>query len=180
MIVRGSNLTDSMSAYLDECHRRPAADQGHLNAEVVGGHGDGQLELGTLCNRISGQEQELPLESLFVKTGARPRTEWLPVEVDRDQHGFLYTGAQAASCDSWTLARLPHPHETTGPKCLPSATCDRAQSSGVIRSRRKGRSSSPKSTSSWPRHMAEVAESRRGTTRIGLTAAVLAVPLPLA
>jgi thioredoxin reductase (NADPH) len=47
--------------------------------------------------------------------GARPRTGWLPAEVDRDPYGFLYTGAQAASCDSWTLARLPHPHETTVP-----------------------------------------------------------------
>jgi thioredoxin reductase (NADPH) len=82
---------------------------------VVGGHGDGQLEGVTLGNRISGQEQELPLESLFVMIGARPRTEWLPAEVDRDQHGFLYTGAQAASCASWTLPRLPHPHETTVP-----------------------------------------------------------------
>ena len=29
----------------------------HLNTEVVGGHGDGQLERVTLGDRISGQEQ---------------------------------------------------------------------------------------------------------------------------
>ncbi len=115
MIVRGSNLADSMSAYLINAIAVQPLIKVHLNTEVVGGHGDGQLEWVTLSNRISGQEQELPLESLFVMIGARPRTEWLPTEVDRDQHGFLYTGAQAASCDSWTLARLPHPHETTVP-----------------------------------------------------------------
>jgi thioredoxin reductase (NADPH) len=115
MIVRGSNLADSMSAYLINAIAVQPLIKVHLNTEVVGGHGDGQLEWVTLSNRISGQEQELPLESLFVMIGARPRTEWLPAEVDRDQHGFLYTGAQAASCDSWTLARLPHPHETTVP-----------------------------------------------------------------
>jgi thioredoxin reductase (NADPH) len=115
MIVRGSNLADSMSAYLINAIAVQPLIKVHLNTEVVGGHGDGQLEWVTLSNRISGQEQELPLESLFVMIGARPRTEWLPAEVDRDQYGFLYTGAQAASCDSWTLARLPHPHETTVP-----------------------------------------------------------------
>jgi thioredoxin reductase (NADPH) len=115
MIVRGSSLEDSMSAYLVNAIAAQPLIKVHLNTEVVGGHGDGQLERVTLGDRISGQEQELPLESLFVMIGARPRTEWLPPEVDRDPHGFLYTGADAASCDSWQLARLPHPHETTVP-----------------------------------------------------------------
>jgi hypothetical protein len=35
--------------------------------------------------------------------------------VDRDQYGFLYTGADAASCPSWNLTRSPHPHETSIP-----------------------------------------------------------------
>ena len=43
------------------------------------------------------------------------RTAWLPAEVDRDPYGFLYTGAEAAACDSWKLPRSPHPHETTVP-----------------------------------------------------------------
>jgi thioredoxin reductase (NADPH) len=47
--------------------------------------------------------------------GARPRTDWLPPEVDHDEHGFLYTGADAAACVSWRLERSPHPHETSVP-----------------------------------------------------------------
>ncbi|HEX3207478.1 MAG TPA: FAD-dependent oxidoreductase, partial [Propionibacteriaceae bacterium] len=73
MIVRGSNLADSMSAYLVNAIAVQPLIKVHLNTEVVGGHGDGQLEWVTLSNRISGQEQELPLESLFVMIGARPR-----------------------------------------------------------------------------------------------------------
>ena len=115
MIVRGSSLADSMSAYLVNAIAVQPLIKVHLNTEVVGGHGDGQLEWVTLGDRISGQEQDLALESLFVMIGARPRTEWLPAEVDRDPYGFLYTGAQAASCASWTLERMPHPHETTVP-----------------------------------------------------------------
>jgi thioredoxin reductase (NADPH) len=82
---------------------------------VVDGHGDGQLEWVTLRDRTNGHEQRLPLASLFVMIGARPRTDWLPAEIDRDSYGFLYTGAEAASCPSWNLARSPHPHETSIP-----------------------------------------------------------------
>jgi thioredoxin reductase (NADPH) len=115
MIVRGSRLSDSMSAYLVDAISAMPMIKVHLNTEVVGGYGDGQLEFVTMRNRMSGQEQHLPLESLFVMIGARPRTDWLPTEVDHDPHGFLYTGAEAAACVSWILERSPHPHETSVP-----------------------------------------------------------------
>ena len=104
-----------MSAYLVNAIAAQPMIKVQLNSEVVGGHGDGQLESVTLRNRNSGEEQQLPLESLFVMIGARPRTDWLLAEVDRDPYGFLYTGAEAASCPSWGLERSPHPHETSVP-----------------------------------------------------------------
>ena len=115
LIARGSKLSNSMSAYLVDAISAMPMIKVHVNTEVVGGHGDGQLEWITLRDRKSGQEQHLPLASLFVMIGARPRTDWLPAEVDRDQYGFLYTGADAASCPSWNLTRSPHPHETSIP-----------------------------------------------------------------
>ena len=115
LIARGPELSNSMSAYLVDAISAMPMIKVHVNTEVVGGHGDGQLEWITLRDRKSGQEQHLPLASLFVMIGARPRTDWLPAEVDRDQYGFLYTGADAASCPSWNLARSPHPHETSIP-----------------------------------------------------------------
>jgi thioredoxin reductase (NADPH) len=115
LIARGSKLSDSMSAYLVDAISAMPMIKVHVNTEVVDGHGDGQLEWITLRDRKSGQEQHLPLASLFVMIGARPRTDWLPAEVDRDSYGFLYTGAEAAACPSWNLARSPHPHETSIP-----------------------------------------------------------------
>jgi thioredoxin reductase (NADPH) len=87
----------------------------HLNTEVIGGHGNGQLESITVRDRTSSQEQQIPLASLFVMIGARPRTDWLPPNVERDPYGFLSTGTDAAMSDHWNLARQPHPHETTVP-----------------------------------------------------------------
>jgi len=115
LIARGSKLSNSMSSYLVDAISAMPMIKVHVNTEVVGGHGDGQLEWITLRDRKSGQEKHLPLASLFVMIGARPRTDWLPPEVDRDSYGFLYTGADAASCPSWNLTRSPHPHETSIP-----------------------------------------------------------------
>ena len=115
LIARGPSLSDSMSAYLVDAISAMPMIKVYLNTEVVGGHGDGQLEWVTLRDRTNGYEQRLPLASLFVMIGARPRTDWLPAAVDRDQYGFLYTGAEAGSCPSWNLARSPHPHETSIP-----------------------------------------------------------------
>jgi thioredoxin reductase (NADPH) len=115
LIARGSKLSNSMSAYLVDAIAAMPMIKVHVNTEVVDGHGDGQLEWITLRDRKSGHEQHLPLASLFVMIGARPRTDWLPAEVDRDSYGFLYTGAEAAACPSWSLARSPHPHETSIP-----------------------------------------------------------------
>jgi thioredoxin reductase (NADPH) len=115
LIVRASNLADSMSAYLVDAICAMPVIKVHVNTEVVGAQGDGQLEEVTMRDRSNGQESQLPLASLFVMIGARPLTDWLPPGVARDGHGFLFTGAEAAAFDSWTLSRLPQPHETTIP-----------------------------------------------------------------
>jgi thioredoxin reductase (NADPH) len=115
LIARGRRLEDSMSAYLVDAISAMPMIKVYVNTEVVDGHGDGQLEGVTLRDRTNGHEQQLPLASLFVMIGAKPRTDWLPAEVERDQNGFLYTGAEAGSCSSWNLPRSPHPHETTVP-----------------------------------------------------------------
>ena len=115
LIVRSSDLAESMSAYLVEAICAMPVIKVHVNTEVIGAHGDGQLDGITMRNRSGGQEERLPLASLFVMIGARPRTDWLPLEIARDGHGFLFTGADAAASEFWTLPRQPAPHETTVP-----------------------------------------------------------------
>jgi thioredoxin reductase (NADPH) len=115
LIVRGSDLGHSMSAYLVDTIAAHPTIHVHLNTEVVGGQGSGRLEQVRIRDRVTGGEQDLSLESLFVMIGAHPRTDWLPPEVERDSHDFLLTGTEAAASSRWTLDRRPHPHETTVP-----------------------------------------------------------------
>ncbi len=115
LIVRGSDLGHSMSAYLVDTIAAHPTIHVHLNTEVIGGQGTGRLEQVRIRDRVTGDEQDLSLESLFVMIGAHPRTDWLPPEVARDSHDFLVTGTEAAANSHWTIDRRPHPHETTVP-----------------------------------------------------------------
>jgi len=115
LVVRGPDLGRSMSAYLVHAIEAHRAISVHLNTEVVDGGGEGRLEYVVLRDRLTRQEERLSLESLFVMIGARPRTEWLAQGVQRDEDGFLLTGADAAASNAWPLDRPPQPHETTVP-----------------------------------------------------------------
>jgi thioredoxin reductase (NADPH) len=115
LLVRGPDLGHSMSTYLVQAIGAHPVIKVHLNTELVGGGGDGRLEYAVIRNRVTGQDENLALESLFVMIGARPRTEWLPQDVQRDEDGFLLTGGDAATWSVWPLARPPQPHETTVP-----------------------------------------------------------------
>ena len=115
LLVRGPDLGRRMSAYLVHAVRAHPAIKVHLSTEVVDGGGDGKLEYVVIHDRATGQDEHLRLESLFVMIGARPWTEWLPHEVQRDEHGFVLTGAESATSSMWKLDRLPQPHETTVP-----------------------------------------------------------------
>ena len=115
LVVRASDLRTSMSAYLIDAIDAQPVIQIHLNSEVVDGTGDGRLELITIQTHDTAETQLVPIDGLFVMIGARPRTEWLPPEVQRDPSGFLVTGSDAESSGFWNLDRHPHPHETTVP-----------------------------------------------------------------
>nr|CAA9331322.1 MAG: Thioredoxin reductase [uncultured Nocardioidaceae bacterium] len=115
LVVRGPDLTRSMSAYLIHAIAAEPVIEVHCDTEVVDGSGNGRLEGLTLRDRSSGRLRQIPAEGLFVMIGAQPRTDWLPTEVARDRFGFLLTGADAAGSGSWPEARRPHPYETTVP-----------------------------------------------------------------
>ena len=117
VVVRGDTLADSMSQYL----RAEIDAAGNVavcyESEVVGVTGEAHLEGLTLRNRVSGERNQVPAAGLFVLIGARPRTDWLPEDVVRDQWGFVRTGAEAAppDADGWTLTRPQGMFETSLP-----------------------------------------------------------------
>lgn len=63
-----------------------------FRTRVVGGGGAGRLEHLVLEDSVSGFTDTVPASALFVLIGARPFTEWLPEEIQRDKGGTILTG----------------------------------------------------------------------------------------
>lgn len=114
IVVRGPAIEAGMSHYLV---RELAATPGvsvRTSTAVVGGGGDGRLQELELHDAVTDSSETIAADALFVLIGAHPHTNWLPTELARDEHGFLYTGASVPS-DARPAARIPAPLETSLP-----------------------------------------------------------------
>ena len=119
LVVRAASLDAGMSHYLVreiEATRNP----GPPANEIVDGGGDGWLEHLVLRDRRPGGTVEA--DGLFVMIGARPRTEWLPPEVDRDAEGFVLTGADLTGSRPGRWSAHRSCSRRACPGCSPRAT----------------------------------------------------------
>jgi thioredoxin reductase (NADPH) len=86
-----------------------------VGTEVVGGGGDGRLQYLVVRKGATGEDETVGADALFVLIGARPRTDWLPEEVARDERGFVLAGADLPDDHRWPLERRPLLVETSMP-----------------------------------------------------------------
>jgi thioredoxin reductase (NADPH) len=113
LIVRGSSLGRTASGYLIEQVAVLPNVTVHLNSEVAEARDEQQLRSLTLRDRKTGKASELSVAGLFIMIGAVPRTDWLPTEIARDDHGFILTGEDGPPPQAPEQFRLPF--ETTMP-----------------------------------------------------------------
>jgi alkyl hydroperoxide reductase subunit F len=70
----------------------------HVNAQTTEITGDGQKVNGlTFKDRVSGQEQHVPLEGVFVQIGLVPNTEWLKGTLELSRFGEIEVDAKGAT-----------------------------------------------------------------------------------
>lgn len=113
LLVRGSSLGATMSAYLVAQIERADNIDVRLDTRVIEGRGEHRLE-GLLLETARGEVEEVPAVAVFILIGAAPHTEWLAASVQRDERGFLLTGVDVDTT-SWPLQRAPLPLETSLP-----------------------------------------------------------------
>jgi thioredoxin reductase (NADPH) len=118
LVVRAQSLGAGMSHYLVRQVEAAPRLRVRLRTEIVGGGGDGWLERLVLRDCANGREETVPAGGLFLMIGARPHTDWLPPEIDRDARGFVLTGADLRDDPAWPLDRDPFPLETSMPGVL--------------------------------------------------------------
>jgi len=115
MVVRAPDLHRSMSAYL--VRQITAHDRVDVlvRTDVVDGRGDGHLEQLTLRDNATGDLRHVAAAGLFILIGAEPRTDWLDDDIERDDRGFIRTGAEVSPA-RWPLQRPPAAFETSTPR----------------------------------------------------------------
>jgi thioredoxin reductase (NADPH) len=113
MLVRTPPLGDSMSRYLADQVEAMENIEVRPCCEVVDGGGEGRLERLTIRDTNTGETSVEPAAALFVLIGARPHTDWLPAEIERDRWGYLLTGPDIGQEGHWRRERPPHALETS-------------------------------------------------------------------
>ena len=119
VLVRADSLASGMSAYLvDQIEATPNITV-RVNVSVVALHGGETLEAVDVADKGGGSPERLPVAAMFVFIGQAPRTDWLGDLVERDEAGFVVTGADLARAGErppgWPLAREPFLLETNVP-----------------------------------------------------------------
>jgi thioredoxin reductase (NADPH) len=116
LVIRGEGLAKSMSSYLS---RRVEAKKNieilpHTEIrKMIGGK---VFEAVELENTNTHERRTVQTPAVFSMIGAKPCTDWLPPEIERDEKGFIKTGHTVAGAPAWKDgARAPGPLETSQP-----------------------------------------------------------------
>lgn len=119
ILVRKPDLSSSMSQYLiDQIN---ATENIHVlgHTEVLKAHGTDRLQELTLINRESDEEKKVKAGALLIFIGAKPFTDWIGLNIIKDDKGFIETGSALQKYDtfkkSWKLEREPFLLETCSP-----------------------------------------------------------------
>lgn len=120
LVVRGEDLSATMSRYLIRRIEETENIELHTRSEVTALRGGDHLESLDIQHRPSGKSQSLEVSALFSMVGATPKTEWLAGCVALDPKGFVLTGRDLSqeqlTAQGWKAARSPYPYETSLPR----------------------------------------------------------------
>ena len=67
--------------------------------------GGKKLEEIELENTQNGERRHVRTPAVFSMIGARPCTDWLPPEIERDDKGFIKTGNSVAAAPAWQASK---------------------------------------------------------------------------
>jgi thioredoxin reductase (NADPH) len=113
LLLRSDDLYRNMSSYLARRIQRTPNIEVVYNSTIRRMKGGTHLECIDIADSKTGREWTVETPGVFSFIGAEPRTGWLPAEIERDEKGFVRTGAALAKSQYWTSARQPFMLETS-------------------------------------------------------------------
>jgi len=117
IIIRRDSLSYTMSAYLiQQIENIPNI---HLlpDTEIAEAMGNAHLEQLTLINVKTKETETKPADALYIFIGAKPYTDWIKLDILRDEKGFIETGRELRRHEDfgkiWKIQRDPFLLETS-------------------------------------------------------------------
>lgn len=117
ILIRKDSLSYTMSSYLIE--QIKAIKNIHLitDSEIVGVNGSGHLEQLTIFNAKTNGQTVAEAAALYIFIGAKPYTDWIRLDVLRNEKGYILTGRELLRSDElpkiWKQPREPFLLETS-------------------------------------------------------------------
>lgn len=119
ILIRKEDLVSTMSTYLiDQLATRPNI---HImgKKEISEACGSGKLEELTIEDVETKNKETRKADALFIFIGARPYTDWIGLDIIKDEKGFLETGRDLKTYNDfnkiWKHDRDPYLLETSCP-----------------------------------------------------------------
>ncbi|HEU4555090.1 MAG TPA: FAD-dependent oxidoreductase [Chitinophaga sp.] len=119
ILIRKDDLTSTMSAYLIE--QIKGADNIHVRprSEIVEAKGTDRLEQLVIKNIDTNETVTENAEALYIFIGAKPFTDWIALNIIKDEKGFIETGRELKKYSEfgriWKQQRDPYLLETSCP-----------------------------------------------------------------
>lgn len=119
IIIRREDLTSTMSAYLIEQIAGTSNISVLPKTEIAEAMGEEKLQQLCLCNIETKERRQVNADALYIFIGAKPFTDWIELDIIKDDKGFIETGRDLKNYDSfnkiWKQDRDPYLLETSCP-----------------------------------------------------------------
>ncbi len=119
ILIRGDSLSFSMSTYLIEQISHTQNISVLNKTQVVEVKGDGRLESLVLEKLDTGERSTVETQSLFIFIGTRPFTDWIKLNLIKNERGYIETGRDLFNYENfnsiWKLDRSPYLLESSIP-----------------------------------------------------------------
>jgi thioredoxin reductase (NADPH) len=119
IIIRKDDLTATMSAYLINQINSSSNIEVVPNTEIIEAQGHNCLERLVLTNINTKEQKTSGAAALFIFIGAKPYTDWIKLDIIKNEKEFIETGRDLLSHDEykkiWKLKRDPFLLETSCP-----------------------------------------------------------------
>ena len=119
ILIRKDDLSSTMSAYLIEQIRGTGNIKIRPRTEIAEAIGTDKLEKLVIKNVETGETCTEAADALYIFIGARPFTDWIALNIIKDDKGFIETGRELKKYDAfgkiWKQPRDPYLLETSCP-----------------------------------------------------------------